>query len=76
MTFSMLDTVVLQEDLPESGLRAGDIGAVVEVYGEKGLEVEFVTGSGMTQALLTLRSSQVRAIGDDEILSVRSVAAA
>ena len=76
MTFSMLDTVVLQEDLPASGLRAGDIGAVVEVYGEEGLEVEFVTGSGMTQALLTLKTSQVRAIGDDEILSVRSVAAA
>lgn len=76
MTFSMLDTVVLQEDLPTSGLKAGDIDAIVEVHSDEGVEVEFVTGSGTTRALPTLKASQVRAIGDDEILSVRSVVAA
>jgi hypothetical protein len=41
-----LDTVVLQRDLPERGLRRGDLGAVVEVYEPEGIEVEFVRASG------------------------------
>ena len=52
----VLDTVVLDRDLPEHGLRNGDLGAVVQVYEPDGLEVEFVTASGKTQALVTLTS--------------------
>ena len=40
-----LDTIVLNCDLPDHGLRKGDLGAVVEVYEPDGLEVEFVTAS-------------------------------
>lgn len=76
MTFSLFDTVVLVEDLPEHGLRAGDIGAVVELYDSDGVEVEFVTGAGRTQALVSLRVEQVRRMNADEILSVRTVDAA
>lgn len=32
MTFELLDSVVLVRDLPEHGLKSGDLGAVVEVY--------------------------------------------
>ena len=32
MKFDLLDPVVLNRDLPEHGLRAGGVGAVVEVY--------------------------------------------
>ena len=32
--FKLLDTVVLKRDIPESGLRRGDLGAVVERLGE------------------------------------------
>lgn len=70
--FRELDTVVLVRDLPESGLRAGDLGAVVQVYGTEALEVEFVTASGRTQALLTLPLSDVRAVRDDDLLTVRT----
>jgi len=76
MTISLLDTVVLRRDIPEHGLRHGDIGAVVEVYEPDGVEVEFVTGSGRTQALVTLKDSEVRLLADSEILTARSVAAA
>jgi hypothetical protein len=38
MTYKALDTVVLDRDLPEHGLRAGDLGAVVETYPPDGLE--------------------------------------
>lgn len=74
MTFKTLDTVVLARDLAENGLRAGDLGAVVEVYEPDGLEVEFVTASGKTQALVTLSVSDVRRVKDSDLVSVRSVA--
>ena len=55
MAMRLLDTVVLARDLPAYGLRVGDLGAVVETYSPDGLEVEFVTASGKTGALVTLR---------------------
>lgn len=69
--FHGLDTVVLTRDFPEAGLRASDLGAVVQVYGSEALEVEFVTASGRTQALLTLGASDVRPVSDDDLLAVR-----
>ena len=72
MKFAELDTVVLRRDLPEHGLRAGDVGAVVDVYGEQGIEVEFVQASGQTKALVTLSTSDVRALEANDILAVRS----
>ncbi|MCL0041354.1 DUF4926 domain-containing protein, partial [Dehalococcoidia bacterium] len=62
MRFSKLECVVLAHDIPEHSLRAGDIGSVVEVYPEGGVEVEFVRGSGITQALLTLSEQDIRKI--------------
>lgn len=70
--FHELDTVVLVRDVPEAGLRAGDLGAIVQTYGDEALEVEFVTASGRTQALLTLPIRDVRAVRDNDLLAVRS----
>ncbi len=72
MTYRLLDTVVLNRDVPEHALRRGDLGAVVEVYEPTGLEVEFVTASGRTAALVTLEAEDVRAVADDDLVSVRS----
>jgi hypothetical protein len=72
MTFALLETVVLARDLPEHGLRAGDLGAVVEVYGAEGVEVEFVRASGQTKALVTLKSADLRAVAAGDILAVRA----
>jgi hypothetical protein len=71
MNFKQLDTVVLDRDLPESGLRKGDLGAVVQTYEPDGLEVEFVTASGRTQAVVTLQLLDVRAVMDEDLISVR-----
>lgn len=76
MNVKMLDTIVLEKDLPDLGLKRGDIGAVVEIYTPDGMEVEFVTGSGYTQALVTLKTTDVRMVADTEILSVRALDAA
>jgi hypothetical protein len=72
MKFSPLDTVVLVHDVPQHGLRAGDVGAVVEVYDDGALEVEFVRPSGGTQALVTLEHSDVRSVTKTDVLSVRA----
>lgn len=71
MRHRLLDTVVLVRDLPEHRLKAGDLGAVVELHEPDALEVEFVTGDGTTQALVTLRESEVRAVDADEVMAVR-----
>jgi len=71
MTYQVLDTVVLERDMPDHGLRMGDLGAVVEVYEAEGLEVEFVTASGRTVALVTLNARDVRPVADDDLVSVR-----
>ena len=72
--FRELDTVVLLHDMPEAGLRAGDLGAVVHVHAPDTVEVEFVTASGRTVALRTLPARDVRAVRDDDLLAVRPAA--
>jgi len=71
--FNLLDTVVLDRDLPEQGLRRGDLGAVVDVLPPDGLEVEFVLASGKTQALVSLRAADVRAVGEGDLIAVREL---
>ena len=76
MKINILDTVVLEKNLPKHGLKKGDVGAVVEIYKPDGVEVEFVTGSGRTQALITLKTADVRLVSASDILAVRSLKAA
>lgn len=66
-----LDAVVLDRDLPTHGLRRGDFGAVVEVHEPDGLDVEFVTASGRTEALVTLMVGDVRSVDDGDLITVR-----
>lgn len=71
------DRVVLTQDLPDEGLKAGDIGTVVHIH-EKGAayEVEFMTLAGETICVTTLLANQVRPIARREIAHVREIAAA
>jgi len=69
-----LESVVLATDLPEYGLKKGDLGTVVLVHrDEKGYEVEFVTLDGETVAVISMPPSQVRPIGRREIAHARDV---
>ena len=60
------DIVALVRDLPESGLKMGEIGAVVMVHDWSGYEVEFVDSSGKTVAVLSLAADFVRLISVNE----------
>jgi hypothetical protein len=73
MKFKELDTVVLVRDLPEHGLRHGDLGAVVQIYEPDAIEVEFVTAAGKTKALVTLDTQDVRHVVDTDLIAVRSL---
>jgi len=69
-----LDSVVLTTELPEHGLKPGDIGTVVLKHrGDAGFEVEFMTLDGETLAVVSLFASQVRPIGRREIAHARAV---
>jgi len=71
MKHKLLDCVVLVKDLPEFGLRVGDLGTIVATYEPDGLEVEFIKASGETQAVLTLTEADIRPIKADDVMSVR-----
>lgn len=71
MTIRPLDVVVLNIGLPAQGLKRGDLGAVVDVRSSDAIEVEFVTASGRTQALATLKPSDVREVSNDDLVAVR-----
>ena len=76
-TINELDAVALTTDLPEHGLKRGDVGTAVLVHGGgAAFEVEFVGYDGHTVALVTLESAQVRALRSDDIPHVRTLAAA
>ena len=72
MTYKPLDVVVLQKEVPRHALRKGDVGTVLDVYEPDGLEVEFLSASGDTEAVVTLKDSDVRAAAKNDLLTVRS----
>jgi hypothetical protein len=68
-----LDTVVLNVDVPKEGLQRGDVGAVVHIYPNGDLEVEFVTFAGETVALVALKPEQVHVAGQQDLMHSRQV---
>ena len=65
MPFNMYGDVIVTRDLSEHGVRAGDIGTVVEVHvvpgvSEEGYSVEFFDMAGNTVAVATLPASALR----------------
>jgi SOS-response transcriptional repressor LexA len=66
------EDVALVTDLPKYGLRAGDIGVVVDIHDKgAGFTVEFMRRDGTTVAVVTLNAHQIREIGETEMLQSR-----
>jgi hypothetical protein len=71
------DCVVLTQNLPEEGLEAGDIGTVLHIHkGGAGYEVEFMTLTGETVAIVTLLAGQVRPLNRRDLAHTRELQAA
>ena len=71
--FNVLDTAVLTRDIPDDGLRRGDLGTIVEIHGPDAFEVEFVAASGRTQALVTPSEADLRRVDDRDLISLRTL---
>ena len=69
------DCVVLTKNLPGENLEAGDIGTVVHIHkGGAAYEVEFMTLTGETVAVVTAKASQVRAFNRRDLWHTRELA--
>lgn len=69
-----MERVALTEDMSEHGLKAGDIGMILHIYGNhQGYEVEFVSLNGDLIALVSVYPNQIRQLESDEIASARRV---
>ena len=74
MTIKEHDCVVLTKRLPKENLEAGDIGTVVHIHnGGAAYEVEFMTLTGETVAIVTLESSQVRPFNRRDLAHTREL---
>lgn len=71
---SEYDLVVLEQDVPNSRLKKGDVGTIITIYNKgQAYEVEFVTLKGEPIAVETLLQHQIRAVDDNEIMAVRNL---
>lgn len=71
--------VVLLHDVPEEGLRAGDVGVVVEVFRggagvAPGYMIEFMTLTGKTVAVVDVAADAVRPVNAQDMPQVRAIA--
>ncbi len=67
-----LDCVALTVNLPEHGLTAGDVGAVLHAYkGGNSYMVEFTTFDGWTVAITRVSAAQIRPLSRNEIHHAR-----
>ena len=71
MKFKLFDSVVINLDLPDLGLRKGDRGAVVELYEPDGVEVEIFEPDGSTRDVFTLQVEQLRPATNEELRTSR-----
>ena len=81
MKFEMFSRVALKTDVPENGLRRGDVATIVEFHQgrpgqEPGYSLEVFNAVGETVVVITLRESQIAPLSAEEILHVRLLATA
>ncbi len=55
----LLEVVALARDMPEAGLRRGQVGTVVEVLPPDAFEVEFSDDDGRAYASLAVRADRL-----------------
>jgi hypothetical protein len=80
MKFEMFSRVALKTDVPEHGLRRGDLATIVDFHPgvpgqEPGYSLEVFNAVGDTVAVIALGESQIETLRENEILCARVMAA-
>jgi hypothetical protein len=66
------ERAVLTNDLPEHGLKAGDVGTIVHLYSDgTAYEIEFFALDGRTLDVVTVEADQVRPVSHRDVMHVR-----
>lgn len=77
MTYQLFQQVALTRDVPDNGLRQGDVATIVDYHpvrqGEDGYSLEVFNALGETIAVLTVPESALQPLSADEILHIRSL---
>jgi len=80
MSLALYRHVSLRRDLPEHGLKRGDVAVLVDRVahpegGEAGCVLEVFNALGESIAVVAVRESDVEELREDEMLSVRRISA-
>ena len=78
MSYQLFTRVALKEDLPEQGLRCGDVATIVEAHAaraeqEPGYSLEVFNAVGETIAVVVVRESQIEPLASDEVFARSSL---
>ena len=81
MNTPLYQRVALKRDLPEHGLKAGDVATLVDRVpdpegGEPGNILEVFNALGESIAVVAVRESDVESLRADELLAIRPLLAA
>jgi hypothetical protein len=76
MKYELFTEVVLAQDIPEKGLKKGDVATIVEHHElpgrQDGYSLEIFNAVGDTIAVVTVPESLIEPLTEDEVFSVRS----
>ncbi len=79
MKYELFTEVVLLKDIPEKKLKKGDVATIVEYHksdtDETGYSLEVFNAVGDTIAVVTVAESEIEALKESEVFSVRSLEA-
>lgn len=76
MSLPLYERVALKRDIPEHGLKGGDVATLVDYVphpngGEKGCLLEVFNALGDSIAVIAVRESEIEGLRDDEVLAIR-----
>jgi len=79
MKFELFKEVVLLKDIPDQGLKKGDVATIVEYHSSEsskdGYTLEVFNAIGDTIAVITVSESDIEPLKKSEILRVRTIGA-
>ena len=81
MNLKLYEQVALRRDVPEDGLKAGDVATLVEIVpgpqGQpQGAMIEVFNALGHTICVTDVSVEDIEALNEDEVLAVRRLARA